>query len=68
MFDLLIFTFYWADSIENCEVFFSYNRESKMNACDFFVIFSVVFSVDYDSKTWCHFMFGHGTNEQNCSI
>ncbi len=23
--------------------------ESKMNACDFFVIFSVAFSVDYDS-------------------
>ncbi len=49
MFDRLVFAFYWADSTENCVVFFSYDRESKINSCDFFVIFSVVFSVDYDS-------------------
>ncbi len=49
MSDLLVFAFYWANSIENCGVFFSYDRESKMNACDFFVIFSVAFSIDYDS-------------------
>ncbi len=68
MFDWLIFAFYWAGSIENCGVFFSYDRESQLNACEFFVIFSVVFSVDYDLKTWCRFMFSHETNEQNCSI
>ncbi len=51
MFDHLVFAFYWADSIENCGVFFSYDRdrESKMNTCDFYVLFSVVFSVDNDS-------------------
>ncbi len=49
MCDRLVFTFYWADSIENCGVFFSYDRESKLNGCDFLVIFSVVLSVDYDS-------------------
>ncbi len=49
MFDRLVLAFYWSDSIENCGVFFAYNWESKINACDFFVIFSVPFSVDYDS-------------------
>ncbi len=49
MFDWLVFAFYWADSIENCGVFFSYDQELKLNACDFFVILSVTFSVDYDS-------------------
>ncbi len=49
MFDRFVFGLYWADSIDNCGVFFSYNRESKINACDFFVFFSVAFSVDYDS-------------------
>ncbi len=48
MFDRLGFTFYWADSIENCGVFFSCDRESKLN-CDFFVIFSEALSVGYDS-------------------
>ncbi len=49
MFDQLVFTFYWVDSIENCGVFFSYYRDSKLNACDYFVIFSVAFSADYGS-------------------
>ncbi len=48
VFDRLVFAFYWVDSIENCGVFFSYAKESKLNACDFFVIFYVVLSVDYD--------------------
>ncbi len=48
MSDRLVFAFYWADSIENCGVFFSYDRESKWTTaifCNFFV----AFSVDYDS-------------------
>ncbi len=49
MFDHLIFAFYWVDSIENSEIFFSYDRELKLNTGDFFVIFSVALSVDYDS-------------------
>ncbi len=49
MFYRLVFVFYWADFIENCGEFFSYGGESKMNACDLFVIFSVAFSVNYDS-------------------
>ncbi len=39
MFDRPVFAFYWADSIENCEVIFSYHRESKSNSCDFFKFF-----------------------------
>ncbi len=34
MFDFLILTFYWVNSIENWGVFLSYNRESKSNAGD----------------------------------
>ncbi len=49
MFDRFVFGFRWADSIENCGVFFSYNQESKLNARDFFVFFSVMLSADYDS-------------------
>ncbi len=56
MCDRLVFAFYCADSFENFGVFFSYDRESnfsydrdsKLNSCDFFVIFSVALSVDYD--------------------
>ncbi len=48
MFDRLVFAFYWVDSTENCGVFFSYDGESKLNADDFFVIFSMALSVDYD--------------------
>ncbi len=48
MFDCVGFVFYWANSTENCGVFFSYNWESKLKSCDFFVIFFVVLSVDYD--------------------
>ncbi len=39
MFDRLVFTFYWADSIENCGVFFSYDWDLKLNACNFFCNF-----------------------------
>ncbi len=48
MFDHLVFTFYWVDSIENFEYFFSHNQESKLNAGNFLIIFSVMLSVDYD--------------------
>ncbi len=37
--DRLDFTFYWPDSIENCGVFFSYDRESKLNSRNFFCNF-----------------------------
>ncbi len=49
MFDRLVFAFYWADSIENCGVFFPYDRELKLKVCNFFVLFSVALLVDYDS-------------------
>ncbi len=47
MFDRLVLTFYSVDSIENWEVFLSYNRESKLNSCDFFAICSVALPGDY---------------------
>ncbi len=49
MLDRLVSAFYCADSTENCGIFFSYDRELKLNNCDFFVIFSVALSVDYDT-------------------
>ncbi len=39
MFDRLTLVFYSADSIDNCGVFISYDRESISNACNFFCNF-----------------------------
>ncbi len=47
MFDRLILAFYSTDSIANWGIFFSYDRESKSNVCDFFTICSVVLPGDY---------------------
>ncbi len=47
MFDHLVPAFYSADSIENWGVFLLYDRELKLNACDFFAICSVALPGDY---------------------
>ncbi len=50
MFDSLILAFYAPDSIENWEVFLSYDWESKCNSGDFFaILFCDITSDYYDS-------------------